>query len=56
MKLIENILRDSWIESPDATDAMSVNNEISCERLHTALSLVLFVACTANMALLCALL
>jgi hypothetical protein len=30
---------------------MSINDQISCGRIHTTLSLVLFAACTANMVL-----
>jgi hypothetical protein len=34
--------------------AMSIISQISCRRIHTTLSLALFVACAANLALLCA--
>ena len=34
--------------------AMSIISQISCGQIHTTLSLALFVACAANLALLCA--
>jgi hypothetical protein len=34
--------------------AMSIISQTSCERVHTTLSIALFVACAANLALLCA--
>jgi hypothetical protein len=54
MNSVENILGDSWVESPDAMEAMSINNKISCGQIHTTLSLGLFAACAANMVLFCA--
>jgi hypothetical protein len=54
MNTVENILADSWVESPDALGAMSIENKISCRQIHTTLSLGLFAACAANMALFCA--
>jgi hypothetical protein len=32
---------------------MSIISQISCRRIHTALSIVLFAACAANLVLLC---
>ena len=54
MNTAKNILADSWVESPDAPGAMSIENKISCGQIHTTLSLGLFVACAANMVLFCA--
>jgi hypothetical protein len=33
---------------------MSIISQIACRRIHTTLSVALFVACAANLALLCA--
>jgi hypothetical protein len=33
---------------------MSIISQIACRRIHATLSLALFVACAANLALLCA--
>jgi hypothetical protein len=50
---LENIVWDSADRIARCFIAMSIVSQIACRRIHTTLSLALFAACAANLALLC---